>query len=313
MRLLAPAKINLHLRVGPADSASGFHPLMSWMCTVGLFDKLTIEYAIRSVQDVLFECADPQIPCDETNLVVRAVREMHRDGATVGMGAPPLAPGSARGHPRQKVRLHLEKRIPIGAGLGGGSSDAARTLLGLNRQWELDWPVARLSRIAATLGSDVPFFLHGPSSICSGRGEVVRPIARPRVRFVVLVLPDLAMPTPAVYRKFDELRLGERASIEHQPSWDEWANLLARPLLSRLINDLEAPAFAIAPQLATLRAAIESTLGQPVRMSGSGSSLFTLFDEKDEAHSAAARITDCHGVRALATELAPVFKDDLEI
>lgn len=210
------------------------------------------------------------------------------------------------------VHAMLEKKVPLGAGLGGGSSDAARTLLGLNRLWESNWPINRLAPLAAQLGSDVPFFLYGPSSICMGRGELVRPISRPlQARWAMLVLPDIHMPTAAVYGKFDEMRLGFDSEIEAQIDWNHWARLGTKELLICLVNDLERPAFEIQKGLGTLRAEIESSLGRTVRMSGSGSSLFTLFDEEHEARSAATKISARFNVRAVAAEVAPAFSDGL--
>jgi 4-diphosphocytidyl-2C-methyl-D-erythritol kinase len=210
------------------------------------------------------------------------------------------------------VNAWLEKKIPLGAGLGGGSSDAARTLLGLNRLWTVNWPVERLAPLAAMLGSDVPFFLYGPSSICMGRGELVRPVSRPlHARWAMLVLPDIHMPTAAVYGKFDELGLGFDSDIEARIDWNEWANRSAKDLLISLVNDLERPAFEIRRDLGTLRSEIELTLGRTVRMSGSGSSLFTLFDEEQEARSAATKISARFNLRALAAEVAPALSDGL--
>src|SRR5262249_34945189 len=156
-------------------------------------------------------CDNPAIPSDESNLVLRTVRAVL---------------GQADDRPRG-LRMRLEKRIPPGGGLGGGSSDAARTLLALNQLWRLGWSVEQLANIAASLGSDVPFFLHGPSSVCTGRGEIVRPIQRPKPRWAVLILPPYALSTQSVYRKFDELRCGERRSIEIEPPWQQWAELSA--------------------------------------------------------------------------------------
>jgi len=304
MRLLAPAKINLHLRVGPVDRSTGYHPLLSWFCTVALFDTLVIE--LSDADDAIrLSCNDPALACDSSNLVVRAAT-MLREGSNFRKDQQSALTRGACG-----IRAHLEKRIPTGGGLGGGSSDAARTLLGLNRMWLLNDSVDHLSGIAASLGSDVPFFLHGPSSVCSGRGEIVQPIAAPKPRWVVLILPDFAISTPAVYRRFDEMGLGDESSIRTPPQWQQWADLSAGPLLSRLVNDLEAPAFAICPQLRELHETLEKALGRTIRMSGSGSSLFTLFDEETEAKAAAARIEECCGVLALVTELAPIINDDL--
>lgn len=296
MQLLAPAKINLHLRVGPVDASTGFHPLMSWFCTISLFDTLTIEPA-DDAGKISLTCSDPALPCDERNLVVRAAVALQRV-------ADPTR--KARG-----VQMQLEKRIPSGGGLGGGSSDAARTLLGINQMWNLNLSVDQLSGIAASLGSDVPFFLHAASAVCTSRGEIVRPIEKPRPKWVLLILPDYSISTPAVYRKFDELRLGESSSITNQPDWQQWADLSAGPLLAGLVNDLEAPAFALCPQLQTLHAEIQKQLSRIVRMSGSGSSLFSLFDDFAEAKSAAAHIEQCCGVKTLVTALCPQLDDDL--
>jgi len=211
---------------------------------------------------------------------------------------------------RVGVKVHLTKQIPAGGGLGGGSSDAGRMLLGLNRLLGMEYPIEKLAPLAAQLGSDVPFFLHGPSSICSGRGEIVHPIAPPRPRWAVLMLPEIAMPTPRVYQVFDSLGLGKAQAGIDQPVWDEWTSLNADELLPRLINDLEAPAFQISPQLGQLRSGLEQALGRIVRMSGSGSTLFTLFDDSEAAKNAAKTI-DRRGTRSIAVELGVVPRDDV--
>ena len=389
MRLSCPAKINLHLRVG-RRRADGFHPLLTWMTTVGLFDTLTVETLPQpaggdgsltrqatpqvvqpppgreraGAERILLLSSDlPGLPVDESNLVVRAAQAFadaiagsgagdvikgthagpsHRDkragaksggisdqrpatkavptsagvGEGVGdapgiAGAPPTR-GSGEAARVVPVVAGLKKTIPLGAGLGGGSSDAARTLLGLNRYWHADWPVDRLAGVAEKLGSDVPFFLHGPSSVCTGRGEVVRPVSRPTsARWAVLVLPEIHMPTATVYRRFDEMGLGFDEHIAREADWEQWADLSAKELLVRLVNDLERPAFEIRPDLGTLRAEIELSLGRPVRMSGSGSSLFTLFDQEREAELAAADISARFTSRALSVDVAPDAHDDV--
>jgi 4-diphosphocytidyl-2-C-methyl-D-erythritol kinase len=164
--------------------------------------------------------------------------------------------------------------------LAGGSSDAASTLMALGRE--------NLQPIAAKLGSDVAFFLRGGSAVCTGLGETVRPINPPACGWAVLILPPFGMPTPAVYKKFDEMNLGRSQSIETEPDWFAWTELSAEKLLPHLVNDLEPPAFALNPQLRQIRDDWERRLGRPVRMSGSGSTLFTLFDTHVEANAAAA-------------------------
>lgn len=292
MRLLAPAKINLHLRVFSVQS-DGFHPLMSWMSTVGLFDTIDVE---KTTNGIALSCDDPSIPCGASNLVYRAAQLM-----LVARNAQPFRGG---------IKVHLTKKIPAGGGLGGGSSDAARMLLGLNRVLGMEYPIEKLAPLAAQLGSDVPFFLHGPSSICMGRGEIVHPIAPPRPRWAVLILPEIAMPTPRVYQVFDSLGSGKAQAGDDQPAWDEWTSLNADELLPRLINDLEAPAFRMSPQLDQLRADLEQVLGRIVRMSGSGSTLFTLFDDSEAAKNAANAL-GARGARSIAVQLGVVPRDDV--
>lgn len=350
-RLSVPclAKINLHLRCG-RPRADGFHPLLTWMCTVGLFDTLDVEAATappppedggeawepskesaacrEAASDGVLLAADgeadrqlvaletdlPGLPCDGRNLVVRVADAWAREVTDVAQGnqgdaGRAMTTAAARVFP---VRAMLRKRIPIGGGLGGGSSDAAHALWALDRLWNAGRaPAERLSAFAARFGSDLSFFFYAPSAVCRGRGEVVRPIDRPAARWSVLILPGTEMPTAAVYRKFDELglgvegRFGRDGEVADEPNWREWAALGAVPLLRRLVNDLEAPAFALDPALGHLRQRIESQLGRPVRMSGSGSSLFTLFDAQSEAEAAAEAIARARGIRALAVEVAP--------
>lgn len=253
-----PAKINLDLHVGP-PRADGFHPVNTWMVTVGLFD--TIDFA--PADDIRLTCSDPTIPADARNLVWRA--------------AAALRPAGGPG-----VAMRLTKSIPAGGGLGGGSSNAAATLVALNDFWGLRHSRQRLSEIAAALGSDVPFFLNGPSSVCTGRGEIVTPVPPPACGWALLILPGIAMPTPAVYRRLDELRAGAAGDVASvDPQRPPAANAAA--LLSRLVNDLESPAFDLSPELARIRTVAEDRLNRPVRMSGSGSTLFTLYDDESQA------------------------------
>ena len=385
MRLGCPAKINLHLRVVRRRGSDGFHPLLTWMTTVALFDTLTVE-VLPSPEDAAAddrtlpgrERADasdaaaarilrlrgdlPGLPDDGRNLVVRAAetfataiaddgdaaRRGHGHGASaipgaaattttasrgaghaaaaraldgagegVGAAGPEAAgrpPARADGEVARvrRVGARLEKRIPLGAGLGGGSSDAACTLQALNALWSVNWAADRLAAVGARLGSDVPFFLYGPSSVCTGRGEVVVPVAPPGLaRWAVLALPDVHMPTADVYRRFDEIDLGFDDMIQRPPPWRDWASLPAAQLLPRLVNDLERPAFDIRHDLVALRREIELVAGRPVRLSGSGSSLFTLYDDQDNARDAATAIQSRLGVRALAVEMAPVLGDIL--
>jgi len=299
MRVLAPAKLNLHLRVGPPRE-DGFHPLLTWMVTVGLFDELEVEPAPGG--GVWLECDSPEVPRDQRNLVSKAAAAFARARA-----GPREAP--AADMPGVSVRLH--KRIPVGAGLAGGSSDGACILAALNVLWRAGWSCEELADFAANFGSDLSFFFYAPSAICRGRGEVVRPIGPPRPGFAVLILPALTMPTPAVYRRFDEMTVAEEATIECEPDFNFWRELDSLSLLPLLVNDLERPAFAMEPKLGDLRREAERDLGRPVRMSGSGSSLFSLYDTATEAEAAARLVAQHLSTRAIAVALAPPLKDDV--
>lgn len=158
-RVLAPAKVNLFLEVS-GKRPDGYHELETAMVEIGLRDELTFRDAPGA--GIALECDDPALPTDGRNLVRRAAEAILREA---GDRARDLG-----------VRVELRKRVPREAGLGGGSSDAAATLLGLDALWGLRTPKARLAELAAALGSDVPFFLDGPAALCRGRGELVEPL-----------------------------------------------------------------------------------------------------------------------------------------
>jgi 4-diphosphocytidyl-2-C-methyl-D-erythritol kinase len=212
-----------------------------------------------------------------------------------------------------RVVIGLSKRVPIGAGLGGGSSDAAHTLVGLDRLLASNWSAKRLSGFAARFGSDVPFFVEAAvrgasSAACRGRGELVRPVMRPAARWAVIFSPPFALATRDVYARFDAMGLGHDPTLDPaaEPDWASWAALPARELMGRLVNDLEPPAFAIGPALAELRAELSGSIGRVVRMSGSGSSLFTLFDADEEsAAREAAAVATGKGMTAVVAEVTP--------
>jgi 4-diphosphocytidyl-2C-methyl-D-erythritol kinase len=127
----------------------------------------------------------------------------------------------------------------------------------------------------------------------------------------VLIFPRIVMPTPAVYRKFDELGLGDPQNLLDEPDWTRWIDLSANELLPRLVNDLEPAAFAIRPELGEIRENAQRLLGRPVRMSGSGSTLFTLFDEREAAEKAAADLALEAALQPMAVQIGPSLIDDL--
>lgn len=257
----APAKINLTLAV-LGRRPDGFHEIESWVMPVDLCDCLRLAISETASLQVQGNAGD--VPADERNLAWTAMTK--------------LAEAAGR---EPNVRIELDKRIPVGGGLGGGSSDAAAALIGLNMLWELGWPRQRLADIAADVGSDVPLFLLNGSAILRGRGERVEPAAEGRRRWIVLVVPPFSLSTPDVYRRHAEMATPSRRPADRV--WQGASRLDAAQLSARLFNDLERAAFDLEPRLASLHAALCAAGDRPARMTGSGSCLFAVFDEEEEA------------------------------
>jgi 4-diphosphocytidyl-2C-methyl-D-erythritol kinase len=197
LRAEAPAKINRELRVG-ARRPDGFHEIWSRFCTIDLSDRLEIEDA----EGLEITCAGLPVPEGDSNLVARAATSLAEE-----LGIAPRA------------RIRLEKRIPVGAGLGGGSADAAVTLLLLSRLWDSPLSAAGLSDVAARVGSDVPFFLHGGEADVTGRGERVTPREDGPARELLLLVPPFSIATGDVYAAYSRrtggaARLAERLEVD---------------------------------------------------------------------------------------------------
>ena len=268
IRVVAPAKINLTLWVGPRE-ADGLHQLESIVATVSLVDRLSVYPASGSCE---LTCTNPDLPCDQDNLVIRAAKAL---AERVGREA--------------HLRMHLEKNIPIGSGLGGGSSDAAACLLALNTLWEIGYSETQLVELAAKLGSDVPLFLAGPLSRIKGRGELVEPLGFEWPFWAVLFCPPFQQSTAAVYRKFDELltKVSDEATIVdckfglHEP---ESAGAV-------MFNMLEPAACQVLPQLVTWRKALLAAGAVNVQLCGSGSALVCLFNSLAKARQLEHRLS----------------------
>jgi len=254
----APAKVNLTLAV-QGRRADGYHNLASWVAKIDLADRI----ALRTTDSLSISVSGAYgAPADETNLAWRA--------------AVILAEAVGR---RADVHISIEKHIPAGAGLGGGSSDAAATLLGLVRLWEIKWPPARLQSLAASLGADVPLFLWPGSAVIRGRGEIVEPVNRAAPPFIVLIVPPFSLGTAGVYAGWQRHATASPADRPALPQATQDADQLQHALF----NDLAAAAFAIEPRLAQLHNALDGCMGRRVTMSGSGSSLFAVFDDASAA------------------------------
>lgn len=269
MRVLAPAKINLTLSI-VGKRPDWFHALESVMQMLSLADEILIDNA----DELLFSCSDPAL-ITEDNLVLRAARALQQ-----------------RSQIPRGARIHLEKRIPYQAGLGGGSSDAASTLAALNEFWEIRLTPDDLVQLATELGSDVPFFLDGPCAVVRGRGEIVKPVVHATPCHIVLAKPSFGLPTAQVYGSLharptspgDEKAIGlpETQAMVHAL---QTGNIDA--LLRALTNDLEGPALTLMPELFPLRERMleEGCLG--VLLCGSGSALFGICETVETAQSAA--------------------------
>jgi 4-diphosphocytidyl-2-C-methyl-D-erythritol kinase len=249
-----------------ARRADGYHEIESLVSPVTLFDELS--FSGREDSSVELLCEHPAIPTDGRNLILRAadllkIRTGYRCGAT----------------------CRLTKRIPIGGGLGGGSSNAASTLLALDSLWNLKLSREELASMAAELGSDVTLFVSGGSAVIRGRGERVQRVPFSWTGVIVLLLPPFSTPTPAVYR---EWRGEAGPALPIVPT--ETRN--ARELMHATFNMLEAPATRVSPPLSELLRLGSKLADRPVRLSGSGSTLFTAFEEDAEARVFAARAAE---------------------
>ncbi len=279
----APAKLNLFLHV-VGRRADGYHLLESVFQLLDFGDTLDItvrgDGALRRMVDL------PGVAVED-DLVMRAAQVLKRHGGTA-LGAD----------------LALTKRIPIGGGLGGGSSDAATTLLALNRLWGLDLPRRELARLGLSLGADVPFFIFGRNAFARGIGENLVPLELPP-RWYVILVPPCSVATAAVFRAPDLTRNAKSVKIENFPAcaWSFPA--------SQYRNDLEpvvcAAFSAVARVLGWLRGFDAGALNV-ARMSGSGACIFAGFESRDKAHAVLAqRPADCGGFVASGLARHPLI------
>ncbi len=264
----APAKLNLSLLIA-GKRPDGFHEIETVMAKVDWYDEIRIEPGQTTA--IEFFCAGPRwAPQDQTNLVYRAAEQILREI------------GQTRG-----VRLTLVKNIPAGSGLGSASSDAAATLLGLDRYWNLGLPKSRLVEMAARLGSDVAFFLNGPLAYCTGRGENIAELSGTFPFAALLILSDVNSSTKEVY-----------ANYRHDPALYERLHARITALLNENridsvaqmgANMLQGSCFQLYEQLGERKKAIEALQVGPVCLSGSGSTMFILFDQREAERVEAIR------------------------
>lgn len=284
----SPCKVNLLLNV-LGRRPDGFHELETLLHPVAVHDRLTFEAADVGIA---LECSHPKLPADERNLVHRA--------ATVFLEAARI---------RKGVRIRLDKRIPLEAGLGGGSGDAATTLLALNELFESPLSNAQLSSLAAQLGSDVAFFLQTRPAVATGRGEKIQTLdffPALQGHWILLVHPGFGVPTAWAYRELarcPEALEGKPGRVERLLGYLQNGDLAAG--LKEFYNALESPVFFKYPLLAVLREFLEEQGAAATLMSGSGSTVFGLFREETKTRRLQGEIRERFG-RECWTAAAPL-------
>lgn len=286
LSLQPPGKINLTLRVlgGRED---GFHELESFVIGVGLLDS--IRAVSSEAPGISFACDDCRIS-ESDNLMRRAVDALMRRGCA----------------PQSGMRIELSKRIPVGAGLGGGSSDAAATLRVCNLLWDAGLSDGALAEVGASIGSDVPVFFHLPVAVMRGRGERVEATALGWRGWALLLTPGFSLDTGSVYQAWrPQDSAGDRPSVEGLARCTN-----ADELSEHLFNDLEPAAFRVRPELREVRNALARYAGGALRVTGSGSTIFRLYDDYQEAISTAKRINEFIPGISVAVVEAPVAAGD---
>jgi 4-diphosphocytidyl-2-C-methyl-D-erythritol kinase len=274
----AHAKINLDLRVlGPR--ADGFHELRTVFQSIALHDTITVT---RRDGPFALECNVAGVPLDAANLVWRAADTLWRSLRRTG--------------PLRDLVVTIDKRIPVEAGLGGGSADAAATLLALCRVWRVPVRPAQLTDIAAALGADVPFFLSGGTALGLGRGDEIYPLADLPRHWVVLLLPGFGVSTRDAFGWYAEERALGRTSVQ-EPQYvpGPWPSRAAQ-----MINDLEPPVMRRHQEIGALKSALREAGAMAAAMSGSGSAVFGLFRGHAAAEKALKPLSR-NGAKALVT------------
>jgi 4-diphosphocytidyl-2-C-methyl-D-erythritol kinase len=256
LTLLSPAKVNLFLNI-VGKRSDGYHAIATLIQAIDLCDLLTI----ASSHEDRLTCSDLSLPMDHTNLVYRAL-DLFR---------------TRTGH-QGKYTIHLDKRIPMQAGLGGGSGNAATVLWGVNRLSGLGVADAQLAQWGAEIGSDIPFFFSSGTAYCTGRGEVIRDLPCRGLEKLHLIKPPEGLATVAVYKALD---LRKCSKQDPETSLDRYLNGSLE-----LHNDLEEPAFRQMPSLLQLKQRLKQEGFEDVLMSGSGTALFCLGEGKSNLPTA---------------------------
>jgi 4-diphosphocytidyl-2-C-methyl-D-erythritol kinase len=257
------AKVNLYLRVAGKRS-DGFHEICTVFQTISLHDVLTF----RDADSLQMTCSDPSVPVDSANLVIRAAQMLgERSGTNRG------------------AHIHLQKNIPSPGGLGGGSSNAAIALIGLERLWGASLPASELRVIAARLGSDIPFFLTGGTALGTGRGENVEHIADIEEPYMIVVTPDIGVATSDAYSALAAANLTFDGSDRILRVCRNEAQSLDLHHTA-MTNDFERPLFAAFPEIGEVKQELLRLGAVNALLSGTGASVFAIFDKQETRQTA---------------------------
>ena len=282
--LKAPAKINLFLEIlGKRDD--GYHEIETVMQEIDLVDNLQFEEIQEGVR---LKCNDKNIPSDENNLVCKAVNLILNECGI-----------------KKGVLISLEKNIPVGAGLGGGSSDAATTLKALNLLWKIGLNDAELMHFAAKLGSDVPFFIKGKTSLCSGRGEKITPVEVKSEMNYLIIFPHINISTTMIYRNL-KIDLTKKI-IDVSFFLNALKHHKAAGISKLLFNRLEEVIFTTYPDLLDVKKVLGHYDFCGLSVSGSGSAFFGLCKDRQQAEAIKDKIelSDIGNVFAVTNVITP--------
>lgn len=275
----SPCKVNLLLNI-LGKRPDGFHELETVMHPISVFDRLSFARADRQIE---LTCSDPALPTDSRNLVHRAADRFLQSAGI-----------------KEGVRIHLEKRIPQAAGLGGGSGNAAVTLLGLNELFGQPLKASQLQQLAASLGSDIPFFLQSKPALAVGRGEQIQPLdSFPALRgsAFLLIHPGFGIATSWAYQQLSRFPValkGTPGRAQKLVSLLQTARL--RDVAAEFYNSLEAPALEKYPLLALFQDFLRANGAAATLMSGSGSTTFAIMEEQAAAQAAAEKFKSKFGM-----------------
>ena len=265
LRLKAPAKINLCLHV-TGRRADGYHELVSLMCPLALYDSLPLTPATAGIT---VACSHPEVPADASNLAARAARLFFE--TVPKKTAAPLT----------GLTIVIDKHIPVGAGLGGGSSDAAAVLKALNRIWEQPFSDSGLLEMGARIGADVPFFIQGGPALATGIGDRLEPFDRIAPWTALLVYPNAAVSTAWVYKNLNLRLTKDEKELRKFHFEDRFFDVA-----EHLVNDLEAVTAKAFPVINEIKRLLLAHGAAGAMMSGSGSTVFGLFETPERANSA---------------------------